>query len=103
MAANTITPIPRLIAEYEQATAETDDKRSARIAFAIASRIGTEPGGTIEQAREWARTCLAIASRLPSATLDDVTSDEQYIGGVAIPDLFHDGVVRERLANLLTD
>lgn len=98
----TTTPIASLIAEYEQADSAGDNQRSARIAYAIASRSATEPGG-IDQARQWARISLAIAQRLPSATLEDVTSTEQYIGGVAIPDLFHDGVVSERLSKLLSD
>jgi hypothetical protein len=40
---------------------------------------------------------------LPSATLDDVASDRLEVGGVPIPERFHDGVVRARLADLLTD
>jgi hypothetical protein len=38
---------------------------------------------------------------LPSETIEDVISPRQTVGGVPLPDYFHDDVVRWRLAPLL--
>ena len=57
--------------------------------------------GQLDEARKYAHECLLLAIGLPSRTLDDVTSDRQSVGGVPLPDHFHDGVVRQRLADLL--
>ena len=47
------------------------------------------------------RECLELAERLPAKTLDDVISTKISVGGVPLPEHFHDGVVRSRLADLL--
>jgi hypothetical protein len=49
----------------------------------------------------YAKESLRYAKRLPSSSLDDVTSTRTSLGGVPMPEIFHDGVVRSRLSDLL--
>ena len=57
--------------------------------------------GLLSEARRFAGECLELAERLPANTLDDVVSTKTSVGGVPLPEHFHDGVVRSRLADLL--
>ena len=57
---------------------------------------------TVETARrQYARESLRLAERLPDSSLEDVASTRLTLGGVAMPERFHDGVVRNRLRDLL--
>jgi hypothetical protein len=97
----TLPPIQGLLDEYEQAKASGHDRVLAETAYALAIR--TRDAGEFEKAQEYAREALSAAERLPSSTLDDVTTSRQEVGGVPLPDLFHDGVVRSRLEGLLNE
>lgn len=97
----TMPPIQRLLDEYEQAKASGHDRVLAETAYALAIR--TRDDGRFEKAQEYAREALAAAERLPSSTLDDVVTTRQEVGGVPLPDLFHDGVIRVRLEGLLNE
>jgi len=94
-------PIQQLLDEYEQAKRSGHDRILAETAYALAIR--TRDDGQFEKAQEYARECLAAAERLPSSTLDDVATTRQEVGGVPLPELFHDGVVRARLEGLLNE
>lgn len=96
-----LVPIGQLIDEYEHAKRSGHDRIMAETAYALAIRLRED--GQFEQAQQYARECLAAAERMPSATLDDVASTRQEVGGVPLPDLFHDGVVRSRLEGLLNE
>ncbi|MGW6195395.1 hypothetical protein ACWF0M_04520 [Kribbella sp. NPDC055110] len=88
--------MPPLLKEYQHAVTSGDALAIAQAAFAAALRAEST-----RQAQLFAAVSLAAAERAPSATLDDVTSPRASIGGISIPDYFHDGVVRRRLAHLL--
>jgi hypothetical protein len=99
--AKPIPPIDDLVKRYEDEVYFSDERAAAKYAFALAIRF--RDVGQFEEARQYARRSLHYAERAASNTLDDVTSDELSIGGVPMPERFHDGVVRSRLAGLLTD
>jgi hypothetical protein len=85
--------------QYEDERFFHDDRAAAEYAYALALRL--REIGLLDEARRFARECLQLAESLPSSTLDDVVSARQSAGGVPLPDHFHDGVVRARLADLL--
>jgi hypothetical protein len=84
---------------YEDERFFQDERAAAQYAYALAVRL--REVGQIEEARRYARESLQLAEALPANTLDDVVSARQSVGGVPLPDHFHDGVVRSRLADLL--
>ncbi|MCA2215823.1 hypothetical protein [Jidongwangia harbinensis] len=92
-------PISEVRKQYEDERFFQDDRAAAQYAYALALRL--RETGQIEEARRYARECLQLAESLPANSLDDVVSDRQSVGGVPLPDHFHDGVVRARLADLL--
>ncbi|XVV11777.1 hypothetical protein ACQP2X_44290 [Actinoplanes sp. CA-131856] len=85
--------------QYEEELYFQDDRASAEYAYALAVRL--REIGLFSEARRFAGECLEIAERLPANTLDDVVSTKASVGGVPLPEHFHDGVVRSRLADLL--
>ena len=84
---------------YEDERFFQDDRAAAEYAYALAIRL--REIGLLSEARHFADECLKLAEALPTKTLDDVVSTRASVGGVALPDHFHDGVVRSRLADLL--
>jgi hypothetical protein len=93
--------IPELIRRYEDEVFFGDERAAAEYAFALAIRL--RDAGQAREARLYAQRCLHYAERLPAKSLDDVASERQSIGGVPLPGMFHDGVVRSRLRDLLVD
>jgi hypothetical protein len=93
------TSISELRKQYDEERLYQDDRAAAEYAYALAVRL--REVGELGGARRYARECLSLAEGLPARTLDDVTSSRQEVGGVPLPDHFHDGVVRSRLADLL--
>lgn len=85
--------------QYEDECFFRDDRAAAEYAYALAVRL--REIGLLSEARRFAGECLALAERLPANTLDDVVSVKAAVGGVPLPEHFHDGVVRSRLADLL--
>ena len=84
---------------YDEERFYQEDRAAAEYAYALAVRL-RELGET-DEARKYARECLELTVALPSRSLDDVASARQDVGGVPLPDVFHDGVVRSRLRDLL--
>src|SRR6266498_165362 len=89
--------IAELRRQYEEERFYQDDRAAAEYAYALAVRL-REVGET-EEARE----CLRLVESLPATTLGDVASARLSVGGVPVPERFHDGVVRARLADLLDE
>lgn len=85
--------------QYEDECYFQDDRAAAECAYALAVRL--REIGLLSEARRFAAECLELAERLPAKTLDDVISTKISVGGVPLPEHFHDGVVRSRLADLL--
>lgn len=96
-----LPPIADLVKRYEDEVFFMDERAAAEYAYALAIRL--RDAGQMDDARQYARRALHYAERVPSDTLDDVTCDRQAIGGVPMPEKFHDGVVRNRLSDLLAD
>jgi hypothetical protein len=97
----------RSIAELEAAFERevmTDRRVAAETAYALAWRHRCEyvgRGHPFENARAWAGRAIELLDSLPSDSVDQVASGRAWVGGVAIPDLLHSGVVRERLCDVL--
>ena len=94
-------PISEVQRQYEEERHYQDDRAAAEYAYVLAVRLREE--GRLDEAREYARECLRLAESLPSGTLDDVSVSRTHLGGVPLPERFHDGMVRARLGNLLDD
>ncbi|GAB7049101.1 hypothetical protein [Catenuloplanes indicus] len=92
-------PISAFRTRYEEERFYQDDRAAAEYAFALAVRLRSE--GQIPEARGYAWECLKLIEALPPRSLDEAISDRQIIAGVPMPDYFHAGVVRSRLADLL--
>lgn len=91
--------ISELRRQYEEELSFHDNRAAAEYAYALAVRL--RETNEREEARKFARECLRLAEPLPSATLEDVGVTRTFVGGVPMPERFHDGVVRARLADLL--
>jgi hypothetical protein len=91
--------IDELRAQLEQELFYEDSRAAAECAYALAVRL--RAAGRMDEARTSAGVCGELVERLPSATLDDVVPTRQAVGGVPMPDYFHEAVVRARLADLL--
>ncbi|GAB3944840.1 hypothetical protein [Micromonospora vulcania] len=91
--------IDELRAQFEQERFYQDNRAAAESAYALAVRL--RAANRLDEACSYARTCLQLAEQLPSTTLEDVVTTRQAVGGVHLPEYFHDGVVRARLADLL--
>jgi hypothetical protein len=94
-------PIADLIRQFDEEIYYGDERRAAEFAYALAIRL--REVGDLDRARDYAARCLDLTLRLRSKTLEDVASDRTSVGGVPLPELFHDGVVRARLADLLAE
>lgn len=94
-------PIAELRRRFEEERFYQDDRAAAEYAYALAVRL--REAGETDEAREYARQCLRLTRSLPARSLDDVASTRLNVGGVPLPERFHDGVVRARLADLLDD
>ena len=97
-----VTPRPSIVEvrrEFESAIDGQDFRAAAEYAYALAFRL--REIGLIDEACRFARECLQLAETLPADTVEDVTSHRQTVGGVSLPEYFHDDVVRWRLAPLL--
>lgn len=94
-----LPPIGELEQRYDEERLYHEDRAAAEYAYVLAVRLRSE--GRVDEARRYARECLRLTGSLPSNTLDDVTSSRLELGGVPLPERFHDGVVRMRLADLL--
>ena len=95
------------ISELEAAFAQElpiSRRAAAETAYALAHRYRSEDVDgrrRFDIAGEWARRTVDLLAGLPSASVADVTSTRASVGGVEIPDLLHDDVVRSRLADVL--
>lgn len=92
-------PIPELIVRFEAERDSGNMFLAAQYAYVIAQRLRLE--ARMMEAREYAAKCLQIAESLPTDTLDDVTVQDVSIGGIQLPDIFHEGVIRTRLESLI--
>jgi hypothetical protein len=92
-------PLQEVIADFEHELAHGHRREAAELAYAIAVR--TQAEGRVRDAAEYGKKCLALLEELPSKTINEVASTRTKVGGVLIPELLHDGVVRARLGHLV--
>jgi hypothetical protein len=93
------TSISELRKSFEDECFYGDDRAAAEYAYVLAIRLRAE--GDRGEAKRYAMESLRLAERLSSSSLEDVSSTRLTLGGVPLPERFHDGVVRSRLRDLL--
>jgi hypothetical protein len=91
--------VAELRKKFEEECYFGDVRAAAEYAYVLALRLRDQ--GDREEAQKYAKESLRLAERLSSSSLDDVASTRLTLGGVAMPERFHDGVVRNRLRDLL--
>lgn len=92
-----------LESEY-RTVVEYDPRAAAQIAYALAFRYRNEDVDgrrNFDAAKRWAMRSIGLLDGLPESSVTEVASTQQVVGGIAIPDLLHSGVVRERLSDVL--
>ncbi|MFJ2604894.1 MULTISPECIES: hypothetical protein [unclassified Streptomyces] len=89
--------VQELEAIFQQELA-TDRWAATESAYALASRYRGE--GDWEKSREWVKQCLQLLEGCPADTMEQVATTRTSIGGVALPNYLHEGVVRERFGDL---
>jgi hypothetical protein len=92
-------PLVDVISEFALEESRGRIRQAAELAYAIAVRMQAE--GRVRDAAEYAKRCVALISTQPSSTIEQVTSTRTKAGGVLLPELLHEGVVRSRLGHLL--
>jgi hypothetical protein len=92
-------PLSEVIAEFEQELSLGHTREAAELAYAVAVRRQAE--GRVRDAAEYGKQCLSLLESIPSKTIEQVTSTRMKAGGVSLPELLHEGVVRARLGHLL--
>jgi hypothetical protein len=92
-------PLIEVIADFDESVRRGERREATQFAYAIAMRLQAE--GRIREAVVYARRCLELVRSMPGATIEDVTSTQTKVGGVYLPELLHEGVVRARLGHLI--
>lgn len=90
-----------LIRRFEEEEYFEDHRAAAEYAYVLTVLL--RDAQDEDRARVYAGKCLELTKALPARTLDDVSSGRMSIAGVALPERFHDGVVRARFAELLAE
>lgn len=83
---------------------QADKRVAAETAYALAFRYRNEDvDGTrrFDLAKIWALRAIDLLDSIPSETIEQVVSTRAAVGGIALPELLHSGVVRERLNDVL--
>ncbi len=80
---------------------ELATNRWAATESAYALAVLHRDGGDWEKSREWARQCLRLLEGFPSDTEEQVATTRTSVGGVALPNYLHEGVVRDRFGENL--
>ena len=73
-------------------------REAAELAYVLA--VIHKKEGNIKDARKYARQSIELFEGLDIQTLDDAASLYTVLNGIALPDLIHEGVVRDRLSDL---
>ncbi|GHJ28566.1 hypothetical protein TPA0910_29990 [Streptomyces hygroscopicus subsp. sporocinereus] len=89
--------VQELESTFQQELA-TDRWAAAESAYALASRYREQ--GDWEKSREWVKQCLQLLEGFPADTMEQVATTRTSVGGVALPNYLHEGVVRERFGEL---
>lgn len=79
---------------------ELDKRNAAELAYAIATLA--KDNKDLEKAREYALKAIEMFETLQIQTLDEAAAKNNIIEGVVIPELMHEGVIRERFKDILS-
>ncbi len=77
---------------------ETDPRVAAEVVYALAVLAARR--GDREEARDHGLLSVKLFQDTQSRSLEDYSARHAIIGEVALPDIIHEGVVRDRLALL---
>ncbi|MDX3662889.1 hypothetical protein PV646_36795 [Streptomyces sp. ID05-26A] len=81
-----------------------DQRVAAETAYAIAFIYRSrdiDGRRRFDLAKVWALRCIELLDSQPSIAINDVASTRMQVGEIPIPGLFHSGIVRHRLADVL--
>lgn len=93
-----IATVDELVKFYDS-NRHTNPRLCAEIAYAIASlRL---KAGDKTDAAQWAQRSIELFQSINISTLDKAACLKMEIGGVLIPELIHDDVVRSRFKEIL--
>jgi hypothetical protein len=76
-----------------------DPRRAAEILYALA--VINKSKGKLEDAKKYVIESIELFESLNIQTLEESASLYSIVNGVVIPDYIHEGVVRDRLSDLL--
>lgn len=82
-----------------EAIVGVDPREAAELAYVIATLKRRE--GDREGAAQYARRAIDLFKSVPTDTLEDCAARNTVIDGIALPDLIHEDVVRERFKDIL--
>ncbi|NTU66984.1 MAG: hypothetical protein HGB08_03610 [Candidatus Moranbacteria bacterium] len=83
---------------YENALV-TDPRDAAELAYVIAMQ--SMNSGDTGKAEAYAQKCLELFERLDPQTIEECAARNVVVNGIALPDLIHADLVRERFEKLL--
>lgn len=89
----------RLLEQTFSLLRDDDPRNAAEHAFALAILYQRE--GNTERAIHYGRESISLFGQCQMETLSDCSARNTTIGGVGIPDLIHEEVVRARLQPLV--
>ncbi|MGW1194445.1 hypothetical protein ACWD4B_01100 [Streptomyces sp. NPDC002536] len=81
-----------------QSELSADRWAAAETAFALASL--TRDQGDWDASRQWVDQCRQLLAGFPSATEEQVATRRTSVGGVALPNYLHEGVLNARFGDL---
>jgi hypothetical protein len=88
----------KLLEQMLETLKGTDPRTGAEYAYALA--VLNKRGGDTERAVRFGREAIALLNQCPTDTLADCAARNVSLGGVVIPELIHENVVRSRLQPL---
>lgn len=80
---------------------ELSTNRWAATESAYALAVRHRDAGDWDKSREWVHQCLRLLEGFPSETEEQVATTRVSVGGVALPNYLHEGVVRARFGENL--
>lgn len=77
---------------------ESDPRNAAEHAYALA--VLYQRQGNLDEAVRFGREAITLLGQCPTDTLNECAARNTILEGVAIPDILHEAVIRDRLQSL---
>jgi len=77
---------------------ENDPRKAAEVAYALAHL--SIAAGDLKQAERYGHESIRLFDKYPMESISDCAAQHTVLGGIAIPSVIHQDVVRDRLRNL---